>query len=88
MSWTWGAAADGLGQQEDPGSADAWGDLREPAAALCGGAAPPDRVRPGGFTWSAPNPARFNTYIAKIDDQITIEFNPLTDQPEIVRRQL
>jgi len=30
-----------------------------------------DGLNTGGFTWSAPSPARLNTYIAKIDDQIT-----------------
>jgi Carboxypeptidase regulatory-like domain len=30
-----------------------------------------DGLNTGGFTWSAPDPARLNTYIAKVDDQIT-----------------
>jgi Carboxypeptidase regulatory-like domain len=30
-----------------------------------------DLLNTGGFTWSAPNPARLNTYIAKIDYQLT-----------------
>ena len=30
-----------------------------------------DGLNTGGFTWSAPNPARLNTYIAKFDDQLS-----------------
>ena len=30
-----------------------------------------DGLNTGGFTWSAPDPARFNTYIAKVDYQLT-----------------
>jgi hypothetical protein len=30
-----------------------------------------DGLNTGGFTWSAPAPARLNTYIAKFDDQLT-----------------
>lgn len=30
-----------------------------------------DGLNTGGFTWSAPDPARLNTYIAKIDYQLT-----------------
>jgi hypothetical protein len=30
-----------------------------------------DGVNTGGFTWSAPDPARLNTYIAKVDYQLT-----------------
>lgn len=30
-----------------------------------------DGLNTGGFTWSAPDPARLNTYIAKVDYQIT-----------------
>jgi len=30
-----------------------------------------DGLNTGGFTWSAPNPARLNTYIAKLDYQLS-----------------
>jgi len=30
-----------------------------------------DGLNTGGFTWSAPNPIKLNTYIAKFDDQIS-----------------
>ena len=54
-----------------------WGPGEDPNVLATLGAYPApnspggDRLNTGGFTWSAPNPGRLNTYIAKFDDQLS-----------------
>jgi hypothetical protein len=54
-----------------------WGPGEDPNAVATFGAYPApnspggDGLNTGGFTWSAPNPARLNTYIVKLDDQLS-----------------
>ena len=53
------------GRGEDPNSLTTLNAYPNPNSA--GG----DGLNTGGFTWSAPNPARLNTYITKFDYQLT-----------------